>query len=204
MFVLCFLSLHRSHKPVTFYIDGTKSQMLRMVRDLAEAVNGGIILQDDITVKLIDDYLALVECADVNMLMRCAGSRFSDFAVPQCSYAYLNMEPKLWEELSFWNWIWAFLMYQLHWPAIEAVKKRHDASVYDRNFGGNPSQVLRQRKFMMQVQMSKMASVDAIVGVHVNPETRSPSSTLVFGPEQRACKSALGKRLAEGESSLAL
>ncbi|KAH7959600.1 hypothetical protein HPB49_012292 [Dermacentor silvarum] len=93
--------------------------MLRMVRDLAEAVNGGIILQDDITVKLIDDYLALVECADVNMLMRCAGSRFSDFAVPQCSYAYLNMEPKLWEELSFWNWIWAFLMYQLHWPAIE-------------------------------------------------------------------------------------
>ncbi|KAH6934200.1 hypothetical protein HPB50_021502 [Hyalomma asiaticum] len=106
-------------KQATFYIDGTKSQMLRMARDLSQAVGAGALVQEDITADFIDAYLAVVECFDVDMLMRCAGRRFSDFAVPQCSYAYLNFVPELWEQLGFWGWIWAFVKYQIHWPAIK-------------------------------------------------------------------------------------
>ncbi|KAL1467837.1 hypothetical protein MTO96_041881, partial [Rhipicephalus appendiculatus] len=113
-------SLHNlTRKEATLYIDGSKSQMVRMARDLIKAIRDGVIYQDDLSADLIDKYLAEVECPDVNMLMRCAGPRFSDFAVPQCSYAYLNMVPKLWEELGFWDWIWAFVKYQLSWPPIK-------------------------------------------------------------------------------------
>ncbi|KAH7956327.1 uncharacterized protein LOC119389043 [Rhipicephalus sanguineus] len=119
----------RTQKQATFYIDGSKSQMLRMARDLTEAVNAGVLHQEDLTANLIDEYLSLVECPDVDMLMRCAGAKFSDFAVPQCNYTYLNMVPTFWEEQGFWDWIWAFIEYQLYWPAIKGVKRRHNGYV---------------------------------------------------------------------------
>ncbi|KAH7946212.1 hypothetical protein HPB49_021490 [Dermacentor silvarum] len=72
----------------------------------------------DLTEDFMNSYIDQTECPDVDMLMRCAGARLSDFVVMQCGYAYLNMTSKKWPDVGFWDWVWAFLMYQLHWPAI--------------------------------------------------------------------------------------
>ncbi|KAL1427033.1 hypothetical protein MTO96_017779 [Rhipicephalus appendiculatus] len=136
----------------------------------------------DLSADLIDKYLAEVECPDVNMLMRCAGPRFSDFAVPQCSYAYLNMVPKLWEELGFWDWIWAFVKYQLSWPPIKDVKRRHDEYATTSPCRQEPFQVIRQRNFLMRMQSSRMQSTRALSKENVNPEARRQSSTTTLGP----------------------
>ncbi|XP_077508734.1 dehydrodolichyl diphosphate synthase complex subunit DHDDS-like [Amblyomma americanum] len=85
------------------------------------ATSGGF---SDITAELIEGCLDLVECPEVSMLFRCAGPRFSDFVVPQCSYAYLHMESKTWEDIRMRDWIWAVLFYQLQWPAINVNPSR--------------------------------------------------------------------------------
>ncbi|KAL1431490.1 hypothetical protein MTO96_014135 [Rhipicephalus appendiculatus] len=92
----------------------SKNQMTRAVFHLAKAVKAATITTDDVTAELVDDYIAHTECPDVDMLMRSAGPRFSDFMIMQCSYAYLHITPKTWPDVDFWEWIHALVMYQLH------------------------------------------------------------------------------------------
>ncbi|XP_077511613.1 isoprenyl transferase-like [Amblyomma americanum] len=151
--------LIRRRKALTLTIEGSKIQMEQLALQLAKGLKAGIIQREDITAELIDECLGLAECPEADMLWRFAGLRFSDFVVPQCSYAYLKMERKTWEDVGFSDWTVAVLLYQLHWPSIAAVKGRHAQLLKSKAGTQSFLQVLRQRKFMVHIEASRSAYI---------------------------------------------
>ncbi|KAH7971040.1 hypothetical protein HPB49_018279 [Dermacentor silvarum] len=58
----------------------TTYQMSRMAIHLAKAVKEGVIRSEDLTGEFLDEYVALTECPEADLLLRSAGDqRFSDF-----------------------------------------------------------------------------------------------------------------------------
>ncbi|XP_049525674.1 dehydrodolichyl diphosphate synthase complex subunit Dhdds-like isoform X2 [Dermacentor silvarum] len=141
----------RSHICLVCTGYSSKHQMARAALHLAKAVKAATITTEDVTAELLDAYIAHTECPDVDMLMLCAGPRFSDFMVMQCSYAYLHITPKMWPEVDFWEWICAFLMYQLHWCDISTAKEKHRALEAIRRGLPDPERALRQQIFIKSV-----------------------------------------------------
>ncbi|XP_075547398.1 dehydrodolichyl diphosphate synthase complex subunit Dhdds-like [Dermacentor variabilis] len=137
----------------------TKRQMAQTALEMARAVKFSFLRSDDLTEDLMDAYINQAECPDVDVLMRCAGWRFSDFVVMQCAYAYLNMTSKKWPDIGFWDWVRAFLMYQLNWPAILAVKERHRALVASRDDMLDQERKARQQAFIRNVEAVKTRNV---------------------------------------------
>ncbi|XP_050035209.2 dehydrodolichyl diphosphate synthase complex subunit Dhdds-like [Dermacentor andersoni] len=142
----------RSHTCLVCTGYSSKTQMARAALYLAKAVKAATITTEDVTVELLDAYIAHTECSDVDMLMRCADPKFSDFMLMQCSYAYLHMTPKLWPDVDFWEWICAFLMYQLHWRNISTAKEKHRALEPSRRGSPDPGRALRQQTFIESVR----------------------------------------------------
>ncbi|KAH7933954.1 hypothetical protein HPB49_019525 [Dermacentor silvarum] len=98
----------------------TTHQMSRMALHLAKAVKEGVIRSEDLTSEFLEEYVALTECPEAELLVRSAGDqRFSDFAVLQCNYAYFHLDAKAWPALGFLNWARAMIHFQLQWPTIQ-------------------------------------------------------------------------------------
>ncbi|XP_070394265.1 dehydrodolichyl diphosphate synthase complex subunit Dhdds-like isoform X2 [Dermacentor albipictus] len=137
----------------------TKSQMAQTALQMARAVKFSSLQSNDLTEDFMDTYINQAECPDVDVLMRCAGTRLSDFVVMQCGYAYLNMTSKKWPDIGFRDWVRAFLMYQLYWPAIFAVKERHRALVASRDDKLDQKRKVRQQAFMRNIEAVKTVNV---------------------------------------------
>ncbi|XP_037574741.2 isoprenyl transferase-like [Dermacentor silvarum] len=150
----------------------TKHQMAQTALHMARAVKFSSLRSDDLTEDFMNSYIDQTECPDVDMLMRCAGARLSDFVVMQCGYAYLNMTSKKWPDVGFWDWVWAFLMYQLHWPAILAVKERHRALGTSRDDKLDQGRKVRQQAFMKNVEAVKTCSVYSLTHRGLNVRDR--------------------------------
>ncbi|XP_077499462.1 dehydrodolichyl diphosphate synthase complex subunit DHDDS-like, partial [Amblyomma americanum] len=144
----------------------TKNQMSRMALDLAQAVKDDAILSEDITAEFFDEYVAVTECPEAEMLLRSAGDqRFSDFQVLQCNYAYFHLDAKKWPAVGFMDWIWAVLHFQLQWPKIQAIKARHSEMSSYGTRQSDPEQVIRQRTFLRHVQAAKILNIERLAGL---------------------------------------
>ncbi|XP_075527610.1 uncharacterized protein LOC142559824 [Dermacentor variabilis] len=120
----------------------------------------------DLTGEFLDEYVALTECPEAEMLLRSAGDqRFSDFQVLQCNYAYFHLDAKQWPAMGFLDWARAMIHFQLQWPAIRAIKERH--SLMDSYGSGrsDSEQVIRQRTFFRRVHAANIFNMERLAGL---------------------------------------
>ncbi|XP_075527015.1 ditrans,polycis-undecaprenyl-diphosphate synthase ((2E,6E)-farnesyl-diphosphate specific)-like [Dermacentor variabilis] len=137
-----------------------------MALHLAKAVKEDVIRSEDLTGEFLDEYVALTECPEAEMLVRSAGDqRFSDFEVLQCNYAYFHLDAKQWPAMGFLDWARAMIHFQLQWPAIQAIKERHSLMA---SYGGgrsDPEQVIRQRTFFRRVHAANILKKERLAGL---------------------------------------
>ncbi|XP_077499783.1 dehydrodolichyl diphosphate synthase complex subunit Dhdds-like [Amblyomma americanum] len=144
----------------------TKRQTAAMALQLAKAVREGVLCTEDINSELLADYTALMDCPEADMLVRTAGDqRFSDFLVFQCNYAYFHLETRKWPELRFFHWAIAMLQFQLQWPAIQAVKRKH-SQVIGTKSSIDVEQVLRRSTFLRRAQAARMLYLEGLACSH--------------------------------------
>ncbi|XP_037580589.2 dehydrodolichyl diphosphate synthase complex subunit DHDDS [Dermacentor silvarum] len=144
----------------------TTHQMSRMALHLAKAVKEGVIRSEDLTSEFLEEYVALTECPEAELLVRSAGDqRFSDFAVLQCNYAYFHLDAKAWPALGFLNWARAMIHFQLQWPTIQAIKERHSRMASYGSCRSDPEQVVRQRTFLRHVQAVNILNMERLAGL---------------------------------------
>ncbi|XP_075529018.1 dehydrodolichyl diphosphate synthase complex subunit DHDDS-like isoform X3 [Dermacentor variabilis] len=143
----------------------TTHQMSRMALHLAKAVKEGVIRSGDLTGEFLDEYVALTECPEAEMLVRSAGEqRFSDFQVLQCNYAYFHLDAKQWPAMRFLDWARAIIHFQLQWPAIRAIKERHRLMASYGCGRSDPEQVIRQRTFFRRVHAANILNMERLAG----------------------------------------
>uniref|UniRef100_G3MS10 Alkyl transferase n=1 Tax=Amblyomma maculatum TaxID=34609 RepID=G3MS10_AMBMU len=135
----------------------SRHQIVLAALDMAKGVKAGTISSEDVTAEFLDAYVTDIECPDVDMLVRCAGRRLNDYMIMQSGYAYLNMNRKLWVDVSFWDWIWALLSYQLHWPRICKVKEKHLLQLASQSGMTDARRAHRQRSFIKSLQVDRIA-----------------------------------------------
>ncbi|KAH7971420.1 hypothetical protein HPB49_023668 [Dermacentor silvarum] len=144
----------------------TTYQMSRMALHLAKAVKEGVIRSEDLTGAFLDEYVALTECPEADLLLRSAGDqRFSDFEVLQCNYAYFHLDAKKWPAVGFLDWARAMIHFQLHWPAIQAIKERHSRMASHGSCRSDPEQVVRQRTFLRHAQAANILNMERLAGL---------------------------------------
>ncbi|XP_072142890.1 isoprenyl transferase-like [Dermacentor andersoni] len=144
----------------------TTYQMSRMALHLAKAVKEGAIRSEDLTGEFLDEYVALTECPEADLLLRSAGDqRFSDFEVLQCNYAYFHLDAKLWPAVGFLEWARAMIHFQLQWPAIRAIKERHSLMASSGSGRSDPEQVIRQRTFFRRVHAANVLDMERLAGL---------------------------------------
>ncbi|XP_072141301.1 dehydrodolichyl diphosphate synthase complex subunit DHDDS-like [Dermacentor andersoni] len=144
----------------------TTYQMSRMALHLAKAVKEGVIRSEDLTGEFLDEYVAQTECPEAEMLLRSAGDqRFSDFEVLQCNYAYFHLDAKQWPAVGFLDWARAMIHFQLHWPAIQAIKERHSLMASCGSGRSDPEQVIRQRTFFRHVCAANILNMERLAGL---------------------------------------
>ncbi|XP_077549916.1 isoprenyl transferase-like isoform X3 [Haemaphysalis longicornis] len=120
----------------------------------------------DITSELIERYLDVNVAPEAELWYRAAGDpRFSDFVVYQSRYSYMHITPKQWPDTTTWDWIWALLQFQLHWPFISAVKERHRRLEGLEGSTPDTAQILRQNTFLRRVRAARVAYTEKISGV---------------------------------------
>ncbi|XP_075527288.1 isoprenyl transferase-like [Dermacentor variabilis] len=144
----------------------TTHQMTRMALHLAKAVKEGVIRSEDLTGEFLDEYVALTECPDTDLLLRSGGDqRFSDFQVLQCNYAYFHLDAKQWPAMGFLDWARAMIHFQLQWPAIRALKERHRLMASYRSGRSDPEQVIRQRTFFRRVHAANVLNMERLAAL---------------------------------------
>ncbi|XP_070382391.1 uncharacterized protein [Dermacentor albipictus] len=144
----------------------TTYQMSRMVLHLAKAVKEGAIRSEDLTGEFLDEYVALTETPEADLLLRSAGDkRFSDFQVLQCNYAYFHLDAKQWPAMGFLDWAGAMIHFQLQWPSIRAIKERHRLMASYGSGRSDPEQVIRQRTFLRHVNAADILNMERLAGL---------------------------------------
>ncbi|XP_072141775.1 uncharacterized protein [Dermacentor andersoni] len=144
----------------------TTHQMSRMALHLAKAVKEGVIRSEDLTGEFLDEYLAVTETPEADLLLRSAGDkRFSDFQVLQCNYAYFHLDAKQWPAMGFLDWARAMIHFQLRWPAIRAIKERHRLMASYGSGRSDPKQVIRQRTFLRHVNAANILNMERLAGL---------------------------------------
>lgn len=141
----------------------SKYEMQQMVLEFAKAVKEGVMESRDITSELIERYLDVNVAPEAQLWYRAAGDpRFSDFVVYQSRYSYMHITPKQWPDTTTWDWIWALLQFQLHWPFISAVKERHRRLEALEESTPGTAQILRQNTFLRRVRAARVAYTEKI------------------------------------------
>ncbi len=80
---------------------GARDEILRAVRLLAEDVQKGILMPEDIDHSAFEDRLYTREQPDVDLLIRTSGEqRLSNFLLYQCAYAEMVFPEVLWPDFS--------------------------------------------------------------------------------------------------------
>ncbi|XP_072141776.1 dehydrodolichyl diphosphate synthase complex subunit DHDDS-like isoform X2 [Dermacentor andersoni] len=144
----------------------TTHQMTRMALHLAKAVKEGVIRSEDLTSEFLDEYVALTESPETDLLLRSGGDqRFSDFQVLQCNYAYFHLDAKLWPSVGFLDWARVMILFQLHWPAIQAIKERHRLMASYGSGRSDPEQMIRQRTFLRHLHAANILNMERLAGL---------------------------------------
>ncbi|XP_037271869.2 dehydrodolichyl diphosphate synthase complex subunit DHDDS-like [Rhipicephalus microplus] len=92
----------------------TKVGLKNMVLNLISAAQAGAIESDDITAGFLAEWLTVSDTPETELWFRSSGEmRFSEFLVLQSGYSYIHIDPQLWPAITFRNWIWAVLQFQL-------------------------------------------------------------------------------------------
>ncbi|XP_070382388.1 isoprenyl transferase-like [Dermacentor albipictus] len=142
----------------------TTHQLSRMALHLAKAVKEGVIRSEDLTGEFLDEYVALTESPEADLLVRSGGDqRFSDFQVLQCNYAYFHLDAKQWPAMGFLDWARIMILFQLHWPAIRAIKERHRLMASYGSGRSDPEQVIRQRTFFRRVHAANILNMERLL-----------------------------------------
>uniref|UniRef100_G3MT73 ditrans,polycis-polyprenyl diphosphate synthase [(2E,6E)-farnesyldiphosphate specific] n=1 Tax=Amblyomma maculatum TaxID=34609 RepID=G3MT73_AMBMU len=149
-------------------VHNSKRLLNRMAGELARAVRKGVIRTEDITSGLIDDYLAIAEVPECDLWFRSSGEvRFSELIAIQSGYAYVHFEPKLWLSVRFWEFVQAILAFQIHWPSIKTIQKKHFEEQESRSAYMDLDQTIRQRAFLRHVEMKRMEYIHQLsTGLH--------------------------------------
>ncbi|XP_077498531.1 dehydrodolichyl diphosphate synthase complex subunit DHDDS-like [Amblyomma americanum] len=141
----------------------SKEILHRMAVNLAQSVNEGIIETQDITSELIDEYLTIEEASECDLWLRSSGEvRLSEFLPLQSGYAYLHFEPTLWPSFNFWDCVWAIIAFQLHWPSIVKIKKKHLQQHETGASEKDLAQMIRQQTFLRCIEMKRMKYVNSL------------------------------------------
>lgn len=89
----------------------SRDEMTRAIKKIMKGVEEGAIKQEDVSEKLVNDYLYVKTPVDV--LVRTSGEvHFSDFLLWQSTTAQLCFTEKLWPDFNFWEFIKLIFKYQ--------------------------------------------------------------------------------------------
>lgn len=134
-----------------------RHQLTRMTKKMAMAVKRGTLKPEDITASFIEEYLALEEAPEIEVLLRTSGeTRLSDYLLWQSSYAMLYFERKMLPEVTFWDFLKGILYYQVRCQALQRIRAQHRdelAQLEERN----PRQFLRQRVFLKEIEAERIS-----------------------------------------------
>lgn len=100
---------------------GSRAELTRAVRSVAEDVASGALAAEDVDDALVASRLYTADLPDVDLLVRTSGElRLSNYLLWQCAYAEFYVTDTLWPDFDRWELLRALLAYQAR----------------DRRFGG--------------------------------------------------------------------
>jgi undecaprenyl diphosphate synthase len=92
---------------------GSRSEIIRSVRNIARDVKSGTVNIDDIDEKLFSSYLYTKDLPDPDLLIRTSGEyRISNFLLWQISYSELYITKKMWPDFKKSDLAKAFVRYR--------------------------------------------------------------------------------------------
>ena len=92
---------------------GSRAELARAARSLAEDVQKGVLSPEDITESAISDRLYTAGLPDVDLLIRTSGEmRLSNFMLYQCAYAEFVFPEALWPDFTLKKYHGAIAEYQ--------------------------------------------------------------------------------------------
>ncbi|XP_077519189.1 dehydrodolichyl diphosphate synthase complex subunit DHDDS-like [Amblyomma americanum] len=139
----------------------SRRQVARMARRLAQAVKEGNLRSDDITAELVDGYASLEDGDGVEMLLRTSGeTRLSDFLLWQSSHACLHFEPKTLPEITFGDYLWALVGFQVRYWQLAAARSRGRLSLASKDTPVERS--FRQLSFLKSVEAERTAHLQRL------------------------------------------
>ncbi|KAL1481197.1 hypothetical protein MTO96_002424 [Rhipicephalus appendiculatus] len=151
----------------------TKVGLKSMVLDLVNAVQAGDIEPDDITAAFIAEWLAVSEAPETELWFRSSGEvRLSEFLVLQSGYSYIHIDPELWPAITFWNWVWAVLQFQLKWPYIKVTESCLEKLVHRRKNGADLHTVPKKIAGAKNVARDVLDSKGHHISAHLNDTSR--------------------------------
>ncbi|KAL3213647.1 hypothetical protein MRX96_007668 [Rhipicephalus microplus] len=143
----------------------SRSELTKVIVHMANAVRIDFMRSEDITVELIQKMLALSETPETELWFRSTGRQcFVEFVVFQSGYSYMHIEPQLWPSVGFRRFVQAILQFQLHWPHIKVVKKRHQKT-FSSSHDMDPHKIFRQRKFLRSLKLWRRRSIGELLSL---------------------------------------
>lgn len=92
---------------------GARNEIVEAARAIAEKVQKGALLPDEITQELFNSHLQTADLPDVDLLIRTSGEvRISNFMMWQIAYSELYFTDVLWPDFSTVDFLKAILSYQ--------------------------------------------------------------------------------------------
>lgn len=128
----------------------SREEVCHAVRNLADAVRGGLLGPEDITEEVFGGALYSRKGTDPDLLVRTSGEvRLSDFLLWQSGRSVLEFLPVLWPEFSIWHLFAVTLCYQRQLAAIRNLDARKAEG--DPRLGVAAGSAERVRRFLNYV-----------------------------------------------------
>ncbi|KAL4232668.1 hypothetical protein ACF0H5_007356 [Mactra antiquata] len=105
----------------------SRDEICQSIKEIAEGVERGEILESDISEELIEKCLYTNQSCDPDLLIRTSGEvRLSDFLLWQSAFSVLSFIEVLWPDFSIWHLYAAVLHYQRNHDAVTKAKEENN------------------------------------------------------------------------------